>query len=255
MTNTEAPRTLSTTQTSFEIIECLKSRGGARVTELAEELGIAPSTVHSHLATLQAGGYLTKEGDIYHLGLAFLELGEQVRTRKDAHVVAESYTERLAEETGSRAVFLVEEHGKGVYMYTFSGEHAVWTYSTVGKRAPLHATASGKSILSQLPRERVEEIIDRHGLAAETDNTITDRETLFEELDTIADRGYAFNHEEQLPGVKAVGVPVVGPDDRVIGAFSLANPANRMKGDRLERELPDILLATANEFELEISLQ
>jgi len=255
MANAEAPRTLSTTQTSLDIIELLKARGGGRVTEIADVLDIAPSTVHSHLTTLREAGYITKEGDIYHLGLSFLELGEHVRTRKEAHVVAETYTEQLAEKTGSRAVFLVEEHGKGIYMYTFSGEHAVWTYSTVGKPAPLHATASGKSILSQLPKERVEAIIEQHGLPAKTENTITDEDTLFEELDRITERGYAFNREEQLDGVRAVGVPVVGPDKRVIGAFSVANPANRMKGERFEEELPDILLATANEFELEISLQ
>jgi DNA-binding IclR family transcriptional regulator len=71
----------------------------------------------------------------------------------------------------------------------------------------------------------------------------------------VAERGYAFNHEEQLEGVKAVGVPVNGPDGRVIGAFSVASPASRMRGEQFEEELPETLLATANEFELEISLQ
>ncbi|WP_435098163.1 IclR family transcriptional regulator [Halorubrum sp. N11] len=247
-------RTLSTTKTSFEIIELLKERSGARVTELAEELDIAPSTVHSHLATLVEANYVVKEGDIYHLGLAFLELGEYVRTRKEPYTTAESYTKRLASETDSRAVFAVEEHGKGVYIYTFSGDHAVWTYSTVGKRFPLHATAAGKSILSALPEERVEEIIDQHGLEPITEQTITDKETLLAELKTIDEQGYAFNHEEQLDGVKAVGVPVTGPNQRVLGAFSVAIPANRSKGEWFEEDVPEIILATANEFELEISL-
>lgn len=254
MAKNATPRTLSTTRTSFEIIELLRERDGARVTELAEELDIAPSTVHSHLATLTEAGYLIKEGDIYQLGLGFLELGEHVRTRKEPYTIAKSYTEQLAAETDSRAVFTVEEHGKGVYMYTFSGDHAVWTYSTVGKRFPLHVTAAGKSILSGLPETRVEAIIDQHGLAPETDNTITDSETLFEDLATIRERGYAVNHEEQLDGVKAVGVPVSGPNGQVLGAFSVASPANRMKGEWFEDELPEIILATANEFELEISL-
>lgn len=255
MAENRTSRTLSTTETSFEIIELLKERDGARVTELADELNTAPSTVHSHLATLTESNYVIKEGDIYQLGLAFLELGEYVRTRKEPYTVAESYTEQLAAETESRAVFAVEEYGTGVYMYTFSGEHAVWTYSTVGKRFPLHATAAGKSILSQLPDERVEAIIDQHGLESETDATITDREDLLEELATIEEQGYAINHEEQLDGVKAVGAPVTGPGGQVLGAFSVASPANRMKGEWFEEELPGIVLATANEFELEISLQ
>lgn len=255
MTDTPTPRTLSTTETTFEILESLKSNDGARITELANELDIAPSTVHGHLATLVEAGYVVKEGDIYQMGLAFLELGEYVRTRKEPYTTAESYTEQLADETDSRAVFAVEEHGKGVYMYTFSGDYAVWTYSTVGKRFSLHATAAGKSILSALPKERIEAIIDQHGLEPETDQTITDREELLDELTTIDERGYAFNHEEQLDGVKAVGVPVIGPNQHVIGAFSVASPANRMKGDWFNEELPEIILATANEFELEISLR
>jgi len=254
MTDTPTQRTLSTTKTSFEVIELLKERGGARVTELADELEMAPSTVHSHLATLAETEYLVKEGDIYHLGLAFLELGEHVRTRKEPYTIAESYTQQLATETKCRAVFAVEEHGRGVYMYTFSGDHAVWTYSTVGKSFPLHATAAGKSILSQLPEDRVTEIIDRHGLDAQTEATITDLDDLLAELATIDEQGYAYNHEEQLDGVKAVGVPVTGPDDRVLGAFSVASPANRMKGEWFETELPETVLAVANEFELEISL-
>jgi len=254
MTDTPPPRTLSTTETTFEILEALKRNDGARVTELAEELDIAPSTVHGHLATLLETGYVIKEGDVYQMGLAFLELGEYVRTRKEPFTIAESYTEQLADETDSRAVFTVEEHGKGVYMYTFSGDYAVWTYSTVGKRFPLHATAAGKSILSALPEGRIEAIIDRHGLNAETEQTITDREELLDELASIDERGYAFNHEEQLDGIKAIGVPVTGSDGHVVGAFSVASPANRMKGEWFNEELPEIILATANEFELEISL-
>lgn len=252
--NTDA-RTLSTTERSFEIVELLKTRDGAGVTEIADALDMAPSTVHSHLTTLWEAGYLIKEGDRYQLGLSFLELGEHVRTRKEAYTIAESYTEQLAAETDSRAVFAVEEHGHGVYMYTFSGDHAVWTYSTVGKPFPLHVTAAGKSILSRLPRDRVETIIDQHGLEPETENSITTRDALLEELDEIDERGYAYNHEEQLDGVKAVGVPVCRSNGQVLGAFSVASPANRMKGEWFENELPETILATANEFELQVSLK
>jgi DNA-binding IclR family transcriptional regulator len=49
-------------------------------------------------------------------------------------------------------------------------------------------------------------------------------------------------------------VPVTGSNGRVLGAFSVASPANRMKGPRFEDELPETVLAVANEFELEVSL-
>lgn len=254
MANDTQTRTLQTSKTTLDIIRALEDMGEARVTELADELNMASSTVHSHLATLTEERFVAKEGDFYRLSFSFLRLGTHVRNLRDEYQVAQSYTTQLAEETGCRAVFVAEEHGRGVYLHTYSGKHAVWSYSTVGKQAPLHVTASGKSILSALPQHRVEEIIEQHGLEPETDNSITDREELRSELDEIRERGFAFNHEEQLDGIKAVGVPVTGSDDRVIGSFSAASPAKRMDDEWFETELPNQVLGIANEFELEISL-
>jgi DNA-binding IclR family transcriptional regulator len=254
MTTRDGSRTLQTTATSLEVVKQLQALEGARVTELADTMGLAPSTVHAHLATLVDEDYVVKHGDVYHLGLRFLGLGDHVRNRRKAYRIAESYTEQLADETECRAVFAVEENGRGVYMYTFSGKHAVWTYSTVGKRFYLHQTAAGKAILSRLSDGRVESIVDEWGLPAATENTITDADELYEQLATIRDRGVSFNHEEQLDGVKAVGVPVDGSDGQVVGAFSVATPANRMTDERFDTDLPETLLGVANEFELENSL-
>lgn len=247
-------RQVQATMTSLEIVEMLRELDGARVTELADALDLSPSTVHTHLSTLIETDYVVKSGDIYHPSLHFLGLANYVRNRRNAYAIADSYTDQLARETECRAVFVVEENGRGVYMYTYSGKHAVWKYSTVGKRFHLHQTAAGKAILSQLPRERVIDIVEEWGLPASTENTTTDRSVLLEELDAIEDRGVAFNNEEQLNGVKAVGVPVDDSDGRVVGAFSVASPANRMTKDRFNEEIPKTLLGVANEFELENSM-
>lgn len=246
-------RTLATTETSLKVIETLKDVGGARVTELAEEMDLAASTVYSHLATLEDAEYVVKEGDTYRLGLRFLGLGEHVRKNDEYFSLAESKVEQLAEETGGRAHFIVEEHGKGVYVYTKSGEHAVKTYSRDGRRLALHRTAAGKAILALLPRRRVDAIIDRHGLSRRTSSTITDREALYEELEAVRERdGIAFNKEEQLRGVRAAGAPVRDSNGAVIGALSVSGPTHRMKDERLHEEVPNIILGTANELELEI---
>lgn len=246
-------RTLATTETSLRVVNKLKELDGARVTELAEEMGLAASTVHSHLATLEKTEYVVKDGDVYRLGLRFLNLGEYVRQNNEYYSLAESKVDQLAEETGGRGHFIVEEHGRGIYVYTKSGEHAVETFSRDGRRLYLHQTAAGKAILSALPRERVWEIIDRHGLPQRTRNSITDPEELFEELEAVRERnGIAFNQEEQIRGLRAVGAPVQDANGAVIGALSVSGPTHRMKGERLREDIPDIVLGTANELELGI---
>ncbi|WP_255171153.1 IclR family transcriptional regulator [Natrononativus amylolyticus] len=248
----ENKRLLATTETSLEIIEKLKQLDGGRVTEVADEVGIAPSTAHSHLTTLEQRQFVIKEGDEYRLGLKFLELGEHVQ-KNDYFSLAESKANQLAEETGGRAHFTVEEHGQGVYVYTFSGKHAIETYSREGRRFPLHQAAAGKAILAYLPDEQVDKIVDRYGLERRTDNTITERKELKSELATIRDRnGVSFNHEEQVKGIRAVGAPICSPNKGVIGALSVSGPAHRFKGEFYEEQLPDIVIGTANELELQI---
>ncbi len=238
---------------AMNIVELIREMEGARVSELADELAKPKSTVHGYLSTLHDCGYLVKEKDHYHVGMKFLHLGEYARTRKPEYVMAEEKVKEIAEQTDERAQFVIEEMGQGVFVYRESGAHAVETGSGTGKRMFLHSTSAGKAILAHLPESAVHEIIDRWGLTTETSHTITDTSELFEELEEIRERGYAFNREENIEGLHAVGTVVTGSDDRVIGALSISGPTHRMKGDWMKEELPNLLLGTANELELNIA--
>ncbi|NHN61630.1 MULTISPECIES: IclR family transcriptional regulator [Halorussus] len=245
---------LKTIERGFSILEWIRENDGGEVAEVAAALDMSTSTVHRYLDSLHSEGYLVKEGGVYHLSLNFLTLGEQARTRKDVYTNAKDYTRMLSDESGCRSSFVVEEHGRGVYLYTSPGDHGVWTRSTIGKRVPLHVTAAGKSILAFLPDERVVEIVDEHGLTRETEHSITDEDELHEELARVRENGYAFNDEEQIAGVIAVGAPVENRDGEVIGAFSVSGPANRLTEDWFREELPSIVLGLTSEFELRLTL-
>lgn len=250
-TKNGGPR-VKTALTVFAIIEALEEMGGAGITELANELGLAKSTVHSHLVTLHEAEYVVREEDRYHLSLKFLKLGEHARMRKREFRDTQQKVEELAETTQERAQFIVEEHGRGVYVHRAVGENAVHTDPGVGHSIPLHMTAAGKAILAAFPDSRVEEILARHGLEAVTEHTITDEGELFDELEEIRERGYAMNLEENIAGLHAVGVAVRRNDGSVCGAFSVSGPSHRITGERLREELPNLLLGTANELELNL---
>lgn len=247
-------RTLKTTETSTEILELLGELNGAGVTTLANELGMPLSTVHGHLATLHEQEFIIKEGDEYRLGLKFIELGKIVERSKQLYQRADTYTAKVATETDCRSIFAVEEHGWGVFISRNSGEHSDWAHEVAGQRWYLHATAAGKAILAHLPEAEVDEILDRRGLPALTENTITDRETLKAELETVRERGVAFNRKEQVKGVKAVSAPITSHSGQLLGALSANGPARQMIGDRFEERVPQTLRGIANEFELDLEL-
>lgn len=243
---------VTTTATAFEIIELLDDRGGARLSEVAAELDLAKSTVHRHLTTLEDLEYVVTDDGVYRTGLRFLRIGERTRTRRDAYELAREKVVDLAAETEERAQFIAPEHGRGVYVYRETGSRAVHTDSEIGKRIPIHATAAGKAILASFSDERVSEILDRRGLPAVTEHTITDESELWAELADIRDRGYSINREENTSGLHAIGVPVEDETGTPLGALSVSGPSHRFRGTLFEETLPNLLLGTANELELNI---
>lgn len=244
---------VATTGTVFGIIEALQSENGARVSELAEELDLAKSTIHRHLSTLKERGYVVKEGDEYHPGLRFLDIGQHARQRKDAYVMAKPKVKKIAEETGERAQFMVEENGRAVYVHIVRGENAVRTDPGIGNGIPLHSTSAGKAILAYLPEWQVQDLIEGGYLTEETPETITDSEELRQDLAEIRERGYSLNEQENLNGLRAVGVPIKGANGTIIGALSVSGPTHRLKGDFFRNELPNLLLGISNELELNIA--
>lgn len=246
-------RPVKTVETTVQLLDHLKESDGATLNELADEFDIARSTIHRHLTTLNSLELVIKQEGAYYPSLRFLEFGQYARTRNPGYEMAKSKIEELANRTEERAQFLVEEHGKGVYVYRSIGSKAVLKDPGIGKRIYLNTMAAGKAILAQYPRERVEEIIDRHGLPAATENTITDEDVFFDELADVRERGFSFNKQESVKGLRAVGVPVTGPGGDVLGALSVSGPTHRMQGSWFEEELPNLMLGMANEIELSLT--
>lgn len=252
----ESPtRTIGAVENSCRIIECLHALGGARIRELSKHLDISKGAIHTHLATLRENGYVVQDGNKYRTSLRFLEIGEAARNRTEIVQAEKDNLRKLAEETNTRVQLAREEFGMTIVVKIVSSEETVEPSTRIGDREYLHYTAAGKAVLAHLPRDRVEEIVDRHGLPARTRNTITDRETLFEELEEIEERGVAFNDEEKIQGLRAVGAPILTDDGRVLGAVSASAPINEMKTDRFRNELPEQVSRTANAIALNVRIQ
>lgn len=237
----KAKNPVKAVETTISIIELLKSMDGAGITEITEQAPVSKGTVHNHLSTLCQHKLVVQRNETYYPGLRFFEIGEYTRRQLKVYELAMPEVDKLAEETGELASLLVEEHGRGIYLYRSWGDQSLKLDTEIGSRVPLHTTGLGKSILAHLPQRRVDDIIDNQGLARLTANTITTREALFEELDSIREEGIAIDREERTEGVICVAAPIQTNDGKVLGAVSVAGPISRLKGETLESKIPDLV--------------
>lgn len=252
MASQTGPSSIEAVEKSVLVLEALRELDGAGVTELANHLGMAKATVYSHLVSLKNTRLVVQEGTEYRIGFRFLDFGEYTKQRSRLYPVAKSEVDSLADESGEAVQFLVEEHGQGVYLYKTETDRAIQTGTRTGSRRPLHCTALGKSVLAHLPKDRVESIIDSHGLPRQTPNTITDRETLFEALAEVRERGFALDDEEVQPGLRCVAAPVLDFENDVLGAISVAGPTSRMSGTRFRETVPEMVINSANIIEINV---
>ncbi|WP_394345918.1 IclR family transcriptional regulator [Halosimplex halophilum] len=246
---------IRSTAVSFRIFDKIRDHDGLTLTELVEELDRPTSTVHDHLQTLTDLGYLVREGDEYVVSMKFLDLGGYARSRSRLCRIAESEIRDLALDAGDHANLMVEEHGLGVFLLKRKGDEALPLDTYEGKRVPLHTTALGKSMLAYMDDERVDGIIERHGLPEATEHTITDEDELRTELEAIREQGYATDDEERLEGIRCVAAPIRTADDEVVGAVSVSGIKSRMRGDHFHERVPQKVLSTVNVIEVNMRHQ
>lgn len=249
--NGDSGRSIKSNETLFAIIESLKETDGAGVTELADRLDLAKSTVHKHLVSLERNRYVVNEGGRYRLGLEFFNTGVYVRNQYEIYHVAKDRIDRLAEETDEAAWLIIPENGLGMFVYGVPQNKSFSFDSMIGTWVYLHANSAGKAILAHLSDEEIQQVIDRHGLPAQTEHTITDREELFAELEDVRERGYAMNAQEDLRGLHAIATPVIW-NERPIAAVTIAGAANRLTEEQIEDKLYSSLLEAVDDIELRL---
>jgi len=240
-------------QTAFELIEGLEQLDGARVSTLADHVVKPVSTVHDYLQTLEQIRYVTKHDNVYRPGTRFLEIGEAERVKRPLYQVAEPELASLAEETGELAALMVEEHGRGVLLDIKEGEDAIQLHTYPGVRMPLHTSALGKAILAHLPEDRVDKIVDEHGLTEMTKNTVTERERLEEQLEDAREQGFVIDRGERIDGVLCLSAPILGRQDLVLGSICVCSPASRIDNDADLERIRDAVMRTANMIQVNLN--
>lgn len=240
-------------ETLLTILEAIHELDTPNIVEISEQVDVSKSTVHRHLKTLRDQRLITKENNRYDFGIEFLRFGGAARERYPFHQQAKAIVQQVADQTDEFVGFLVEQQGIGTFIYCEMGSDGVPSDAKVGQNLYLNQTACGKAILANLPSERRERIIEEHGLPARTDETLTNRDELVAELETVRERGYAVADEEYTEGLRAIAAPAFNADNIVIGSLVVAGPIHRIRGENFRSDLPELTVGATKEFKLTIS--
>jgi len=216
---------------ALDVLEALAAAGGpVGVAELGERTGLPQGTVHRLLQSLQGRGYVRRDASRkYSVGTAAVRLADAAQ--RSLARTARPYLAELVAISGETANLAVLEGTDVVYVAQVSSPHTLRMFAEVGRHVPPHSTAVGKVLLAAMPRDEARGLLQRTGLAARTDATITDLTDLEAELDLVAAQAWAADEEEHETGIRCVAVPI-GGEGPTLAAMSVSGPAERFAGGR-----------------------
>jgi len=231
---------------AIQVLRLLGDAGELGVTELSRWLHVHKSTVSRLLATLERHGVVSRnpQTEKFGLGPALISLAGAALQRIDLRTAARAHLERLAGQTAETVNLAILDGDQVVNIEKLPSAHYIRDIGWIGRRSPLHCTATGKALAAHLPRADLRRLLGPR-LKRFTPRTICEWSVFEAELAEVRRAGYAVGREELEPGLVAVAAPVHGPSGRVEGAVSVSGPSFRMTPTALAEYIPHLASAAA----------
>ncbi|OXM71469.1 MULTISPECIES: IclR family transcriptional regulator [Amycolatopsis] len=223
-------------------------RPALRVSDVAAEVGLGISTTSRLLATLESVELVRRDpvSQLYELGPAVLTMAGIALNNDPIYRQARPVAQRLAWELGLGANVAVRRGAELFYLLNVEGQLAQKSFSLMGQRNPLHATAMGKSLLLGLSPEQRRDLLGPEPLQGFTGHTITTFEALDADLARVTGRGYSTEIEELALGRACIAAPVRDHTGAVVAAISLSGALSAIALDEREADLGRTIVEAAD---------
>lgn len=232
----------------FALLEVIAERDQlVSLQGLVEETGLPKPTLHRMLQQLEAGGLLQREGDgrHYSTGVRLRRLAENLLLNNSWHGARHVVLRALVDEIGESCNLTALSGSEVVYLDRVETPAPLRFYLHPGSRVPVHCSASGKMILSQMTPAQRRRLLAHAPLERFTPATLTDPARIDGELERVRRDGYAIDNEEFLPGLLCLAVLVPAPSGRSNLCVAVQAPSIRLTPKKALTLLPALRRAAS----------
>jgi DNA-binding IclR family transcriptional regulator len=215
----------------LDLIEFFAQHGRpATLAEIAKHFGWPRSSTFNLLGTLAARGYLYEprsRGGYYPSPLWLVTL-DAVQRAEPIPEQLHALLRALAERTGETAVLAAAAGNQALFVDSVESKHAVRYTANPGKLIPLHVTATGRALLSQMAPEDRASVLRRANFERYTSTTLMSVAAVEREIKKSIERGWFEGNAEFTNELGGVAMPLKMPHRNF--AVLVAGPMSRLKG-------------------------
>lgn len=242
----------------LQIIETMaKNREPLRLQDVALMVDMPASTTLRFLNTLMKQGYVNQDPltSRYFLTLKFTYIGSLVSSQISIRDIAHPYLTELSKKCNESVCLGIEQDMEIVYIDVIDGPDGMLKITQrIGKLAPIHSTGIGKLLLLNYDMKQLDRIIAIKGLKALTPNTITSKNELLKELETIKTQGYALDDEECELGARCISAGIKDYTGKYVAGISVSGPTTRLTMENI-KTIKNVVIEIADKISEQLAYQ
>ncbi len=210
---------------SFRVLEILAAAGQPmQLSEVVEQIHLPKQTVHRILRQLEAAWLIVQVSDSkkYECSARVRQFSVKVLMSSGSLAVARhALLSELVDRIKLNCNLTAISGHEIIYLDRAQYPGAATLGLKPGSYVPMHCSASGKLLLSLLPRQRRDRLLHSLPLRPRTSQSITDVIKLEAELTRTRRRRYGISQHEHVEGMNALAVPVTLGKNRVCAAVAV----------------------------------
>lgn len=231
---------------AFRILEIIaQADRPLTLTEITEQIELPKQTVHRLLKQLEGAWMVTRTvpGRRYECSSRVRKMAVNLLMTAGPAAARRAILQELSETVNETCNLSISSGDDIVYLDRVQVNWPQRFILNQGSRVPYHCTASGKLLLSFMPKQQRERLLKQLPLRSNTGQTITNLDQLRRELIEIRKSRVSFNHGEFMPGMVAIAVPIMRDATRACAAIAIQAPSERTPVSTLTDFLPQLRIA------------
>lgn len=206
------------------------------IAEISKYLNIPKTSVFNIVNALVSEKFLSIENmklKSYELGVGVFELGSLYLNKMELTKISSAFLEKLSNDIGETVFLAVVNDNELVYLDKHESKGTLRTTGNLGSRTSMYSTSLGKAILATYNSAQLNNYFEQIIFIPKTKSTITNKESLMENLNLIRERGYSISDEENEEGLFCIAVPIYNRMGQAIAAVSISTLKMKINDERI----------------------
>jgi len=231
---------------ALSIIECFNSeKYELSLNDITRQLLIPKPTVSRIISTLTHGGWLERDGKsgYYHIGTKLYIHGNLFLLSSNIYSVVSPIMSLVHELTDEAVSLSIYRNGYVTIILFVESKHSLRWSSKIGAILPAYTSAMGRSFLSEMSDEKIDQIYASDTFEKRTPYTITTKSELKAELAKVRELHISIDREGTSMGVEGIAYIIRDSQGSASAALGVGAPVSRMN-DYTRKKMIELVQAS-----------